>query len=352
MSMGPPDGGGRTGTPNLIAGSPNLIASRPTVIAGSPTVIAGSPTVIAGPPNLVAGPPNLIAGSPTVIAGPPNLIAGSPTVIAGPPTVIAGSPNLIADQPTVIAGPPTVIAGSPNLIAGQPTVIAGQPAVIAGQPTITASHPTLPLGHPCLALRLSTNPTPAAHPVLAPFVYLLVPAATSPRQPRRTFMRLTLPLTALITVALVFGAGCKKKSSDDEDKAATATAAPPPPPPPPPPTATASAGPGEVARYPDEVPMGTVTVELLRDFAVHQAADLNSPILTHVGRGVMINVKATHSNWMLIEYPSGVAQMSPGWIDLRNVYDPRVRVHNGPPAVPARLPGGRQPHVPPPPRRR
>jgi hypothetical protein len=158
-------------------------------------------------------------------------------------------------------------------------------------------------------------------------------------------MRLTRPLFALLTVALLGEAGCKKKRPVDEDEP-VATAAPAPPPPPPPPTATAAPK-NEVARYPDEVPMGTVTVELLRDFSVHQAADLTSPILTHVGRGVMINVKATHSNWMLIEYPSAVATMSPGWIDLRNVYDPRVRVHNGRlPAVPARLPGGRQPSYP------
>jgi len=159
-------------------------------------------------------------------------------------------------------------------------------------------------------------------------------------------MRITPPIAALVALALV--AGCRRKTEDDDDK-------PPPPPPaplkadpPPAPPPRPSAAPGEVARYPDEVPMGTITVELLRDFAVHQAADLGSPILTHVGRGVMINVKATHSNWMLIEYPSAVATMSPGWIDLRNVYDPRVRVHNGPPALPARLPGGRTPRIPPP----
>jgi hypothetical protein len=159
-------------------------------------------------------------------------------------------------------------------------------------------------------------------------------------------MRITLPIVTLVAASLVLG-GCKKrKRVDDDDTPATAAPAPPPPPPAPPPTATAK--PNEAARYQDEVPMGSATVELLRDFAVHQAADFNSPILTHVGRGVMINVKATHSDWMLIEYPSAVATMSLGWIALRNIYDPRVRVHNGrPPAVPARLPGGRQPTYPP-----
>jgi hypothetical protein len=160
-------------------------------------------------------------------------------------------------------------------------------------------------------------------------------------------MRITLPIVALVAASLVLGACKRHKRLDDDDAPAKAAPAPPPPPAPaPPPTATAN--PNEVARYQDEVPIGSATVELLRDFAVHQAADFNSPILTHVGRGVMINVKATHSDWMLIEYPSAVATMSPGWIALRNIYDPRVRVHNGRrPALPARLPGGRHPRHPP-----
>jgi hypothetical protein len=162
-------------------------------------------------------------------------------------------------------------------------------------------------------------------------------------------MKRTPRLTAIVLAALVVVPGCKKRSSDEDgDKAATAAPAPAPPPPPPAQTAapTASAGPGEVAHYPDEVPLGTVTVEVLKDFAVHQAADLTSPILTHIGHGELINLKATHSNWMLLEYPSGVGQMSPGWVDMRNIYDPRVRIHHGPPALPARLPGGRQPQYP------
>jgi hypothetical protein len=82
-------------------------------------------------------------------------------------------------------------------------------------------------------------------------------------------------------------------------------------------------------------------VEILKQFTVHQAADLASPTLTRVGRGTFVNVKATYSNWMLIEYPSGVGQMSPGWIDLRSVYDPRVRIHRQ--KVPARLPNFNRP---------
>jgi len=159
-------------------------------------------------------------------------------------------------------------------------------------------------------------------------------------------MRITPPLTALVAAALLLGVGCKKKEEPAPETAVTAAPAPPPAPTP---TSTAAAapGPGEVQHYPDEVPMGSATVELLQPFTVHQAADLTSTVIAHVGHGEMINIKATHSNWMLIEYPSGVGQMSPGWIDLRNIYDPRVRMHHGgPPALPARLPGGRDPRDP------
>jgi hypothetical protein len=162
---------------------------------------------------------------------------------------------------------------------------------------------------------------------------------------RSVSMRLSITLTAVVVGAsILFGAGCRKKKKVEDDDTPVATAAPEPPPPPPPAPTSTGLKPGEVQRYSDEVPMGSVTVELLREFTIHQAADLNSPVIAHVGRGVMINVKATHSNWMLIEYPSAVATMSPGWIDLRNIYDRRVRVRNGrirPPAIPARLPGKR-----------
>lgn len=147
-----------------------------------------------------------------------------------------------------------------------------------------------------------------------------------------------LTVSVIMATALLASAGCKKKA-DPEPPPPAATPAPPPPPPPAPAPTASAPGPGEVQRYADEVQIGHATVELLQQFHVHQAADLNSPTLTTVGRGTLINVMATHSNWMLIEYPSGVGVMSPGWIDLRNIYDRRVRQVK----VPARLPGGRRP---------
>jgi hypothetical protein len=148
-----------------------------------------------------------------------------------------------------------------------------------------------------------------------------------------------IPPPVLMAAVLVLGVGCRRKEEAPAPEKTTAAPAPPPPAN----TAaaaapTASADPGQVASYPDEVSLGTVTVEVLKDFAVHQAADLSSPILTHVGGGEYINLKATHSNWMKVEYPSGPGQLSPGWIDMRNAFDPRVRHHRGPlPVRPTRF---------------
>lgn len=40
-------------------------------------------------------------------------------------------------------------------------------------------------------------------------------------------------------------------------------------------------------------------------------------MLTRLAPGTLINLKGSHGNWMLIEWPSGVGQLSPGWIELR-----------------------------------
>jgi hypothetical protein len=107
---------------------------------------------------------------------------------------------------------------------------------------------------------------------------------------------------------LALGAACGKKA-DDSGTSDTST----PPAPPAPTGATPQAG--EIARYPDEVPMGG-TKKTLVSFTIYQAADQSSPVVSRIGPGTFINLKASHSSWMLIEYPSGVGQLSPGWINL------------------------------------
>ncbi len=144
-------------------------------------------------------------------------------------------------------------------------------------------------------------------------------------------------VAASLAAVLLLAPGCRRTEDPDSTGRTTRTQAPSPKPPPAASHAAPAPAPSSsIASYPDEVPLGTVTVELLQEFTVHQAADLTSPVVAHVGHGEYVNAKATHANWMRIEYPSGVGQLSPGWVDLRNVFDPRVRVHHGP--LPAKLP--------------
>jgi hypothetical protein len=75
-----------------------------------------------------------------------------------------------------------------------------------------------------------------------------------------------------------------------------------------------------ITRYDDEVPQGG-TVRLKVPFKAYQAADITSKELASLAIGTFVNLKASHSNWMLIEYPSGIAELSLGWIQLKNRYD-------------------------------
>src|SRR4051794_36782556 len=67
-------------------------------------------------------------------------------------------------------------------------------------------------------------------------------------------------------------------------------------------TPTTSAPAGAVASYPDMVPQSG-TKQLLQAFTVYQAADTTSPVLSRVSPGQWINLKGSHGNWMLIEWP-------------------------------------------------
>jgi hypothetical protein len=122
----------------------------------------------------------------------------------------------------------------------------------------------------------------------------------------------------LLLVSLGVFAGCKKDKAAETapaTEAPVATAAPAP---------SAAPAPGEVASYPGMTPESGRTVRLLQPFAVHQAADNSSPTLSKLNTGTLVNLKGSFSNWMLIEWPSGVGQLSPGWIELRT-NDSRVQ---------------------------
>lgn len=121
---------------------------------------------------------------------------------------------------------------------------------------------------------------------------------------------------------------CKKKDKDEDSSADTA-AAPPAPPPAEPAPAPTEAAPAplsgkEVKRYPNETPVGNATVRAVIPFNVYREADLQSEKLGGIAAGTFVNVMATYSNWILVEWPSGVGELSPGWAPIPNIYDKRL----------------------------
>jgi hypothetical protein len=140
---------------------------------------------------------------------------------------------------------------------------------------------------------------------------------------------------------------CKKKEKDDDSAdtaVAAAPAAPTPAPAPvptpaaaPDPNAAAQPAPGTpapgadpaaddegVKRYPNETPVGNATVRAVVPFNVYKEADLQSEKLAGVAQGTFVNVRSTYQNWILVDYPSGVGEMSPGWAPIPNINDRRL----------------------------
>jgi len=121
---------------------------------------------------------------------------------------------------------------------------------------------------------------------------------------------------------------CKKKDKDESADTAAPEAAPPPPPPAEPapadPAAPAAPTGKEVTRYPNETPIGNATVRAVVPFNVYRSADLTSERLGGIAPGTFVNVMATYSNWILVEWPSGVGELSPGWAPIPNIYDKRL----------------------------
>jgi hypothetical protein len=69
----------------------------------------------------------------------------------------------------------------------------------------------------------------------------------------------------------------------------------------------------DVASYPEQVTQSG-TVKLSQHIKVHQAADANSTLVTRLGPGTVVEKKASYGDWVLVNWPSGVGQLSPGWV--------------------------------------
>ncbi|AKT43412.1 hypothetical protein [Chondromyces crocatus] len=124
-------------------------------------------------------------------------------------------------------------------------------------------------------------------------------------------------LSLAVGGALCFGAGCKGETATTDDLPKPVETAPE--------TPTAEAAPAtddEIAKYPNQVPQSG-TRKTLQAFKIFQAADPASKLLTTLGPGTLINLKASSGNWMLVDWPCGVSKLCPGWTEL-SVTDSRV----------------------------
>jgi hypothetical protein len=143
-------------------------------------------------------------------------------------------------------------------------------------------------------------------------------------------MMIKISLPVVMAASLLLGAGCKKNDPNPNgapDQAGTTGIGTP--------QGLAPANPNAVTTYPDMVPQSG-TKQLLQPFTVYQAADSTSAVLTRVSTGQWINLKGSRGNWMMIEWPSGVGQMSPGWIEVRGgASDSRLSQNPPAPTVPA-----------------
>ncbi|HEY6558266.1 MAG TPA: hypothetical protein VI072_13375 [Polyangiaceae bacterium] len=122
--------------------------------------------------------------------------------------------------------------------------------------------------------------------------------------------------STVASAALVVGAllACKKKSTDATPVAVEAAAAPiavvePPKP--------AEPVKEEVKRYGADEIAETGTVKVNATAKVHREADTASEGIISLAKGTLVNRLARKDKFVLIEYPLGAGELSPGWVETR-----------------------------------
>jgi hypothetical protein len=140
-------------------------------------------------------------------------------------------------------------------------------------------------------------------------------------------MRILDRWTLTASMALVIAAlmACKKKEE------------PPPPAPAPTPTETtpapssspsdASAKSDDVKRYGDKEKDESGTVRVIYANAkVYNEADESTRHIATLSLGTLVNRKARYGNWMLVDWPSGVGELSPGWILAKHLDEKVLKI--------------------------
>jgi hypothetical protein len=129
----------------------------------------------------------------------------------------------------------------------------------------------------------------------------------------------TTALSALLIVAALLA--CKKKTPPTTPSAEPLAATPPAPPPSAPaPPSVEAAGPklGDVKRYPDKEKAQTGAARILEDGVkvFNEADDKTSDVAT-LDKDLLVFRLANIPDWELVEFPSGVGKVSPGWVQAK-----------------------------------
>jgi hypothetical protein len=137
--------------------------------------------------------------------------------------------------------------------------------------------------------------------------------------------------TTALTAFLLVGAllACKKKAPDTTAPTASVAAAPSTAPAAtsaaPTPDASAAAADlgaklGDVKRYPDKEKAQTGAARILEDgVKVYDEADDKTADVATLDKDLLVFRLASIPDWELVEFPSGVGKVSPGWVPAKSV---------------------------------
>jgi hypothetical protein len=144
---------------------------------------------------------------------------------------------------------------------------------------------------------------------------------------RRKLDQWTTALTAVLLVGALLA--CKKKTTDttaptaSATTATTTTAAPLVAPPTPEATAAVAevgAKLGDVKRYPDKEKAQTGAARILQDgVKVFDEADDKTADVATLDKDLLVFRLASIPDWELVEFPSGVGKVSPGWVPAKSL---------------------------------
>jgi hypothetical protein len=139
-------------------------------------------------------------------------------------------------------------------------------------------------------------------------------------------MRMLDRWTFATSVALIVGAllACKKK---EEAPPPVESATPTPEPSASAATEEPKTDKKEVKRYGDkeQEEKGTVRIKIAMT-KVYNEADDSTDFIATLSRGTLVNRKARYGNWMLVDWPSGPGELSPGWVATKSLENTIVTI--------------------------